>query len=321
MAKKSNKTAHVLNLISSAKSASEPKEEPQENTSATISEDAAASAEPSSIQTSLSQSSKNEELSEKIHDNLLAEFENAFSDTSSKNAQMSEDSNISDISDIPDISEDSIQSEIALSPQDSNDADSAAQNVDDEKTTTDDTSSSATSIQPENAETTLEDIETAPQNMQAKDALQSDDTIVPQETTDHASSVETETESQISTENTAENAQEDALSTVPHFVFVNICEELVKEKTVEYLERFGVCTCSRCVADTMALALSHIQPKYVVMDPDTAVPFLSYYANKLSVNVMTELTKACLTVLAHPRHDPEEAKRELEQQAKQNHAE
>ena len=86
------------------------------------------------------------------------------------------------------------------------------------------------------------------------------------------------------------------------FYFYNICEELIKEKVVEYLERFSVCTCKRCIADTIALTLTNLVPKYVVTDKKDCVPFLSYYDSKFSNNVMTELTKACLTVLSNPRH-------------------
>lgn len=319
MAKKSNKTAHVLNLISSAKSASEAKEAPAQD-------DIVSQGEPSSIQSSLSQSTKNEELSEKIHDNLLAELENHLSTTPEETIQESAsvqnpiidtepaDSSLSSQpeiqnTDIPDQTTEEISS---VSDEKSQIDDTASTNQTDILSSIENTNDTKQIDLPSKEKTTEpEQVDTSTSNSEntISDAASSANTDVA-----ISDNVPESNEGNVS--DVSEN-KEDPLATPPHFVFVNICEELVKEKTVEYLQRFGVCTCSRCVADTMALALTNIQPKYVVMDPDTAVPFLSYYANKLSVNVMTELTKACLTVLAHPRHDPEEAKLELEQQAKQ----
>lgn len=345
MAKKSNKTAHVLNLISSAKPASEAKEEAKEEskqTAAPIHTESVAQAEPSSIQTSLSQNTKNEELSEKIHDNLLAELENSLSvsqndtvptpasETDTKDELSSDtETTENDISEEPVVAEENTTEDIATTDIDSaiEQEDVTEKENDTVQQTTivneDADSSTAENVsKAELSDTELSDTElsdTADVATQQAAAISENTTSDTQENTteiqDTAIQQEATNENAPS-ESSDINNMDDVSSNPPHFVFVNICEELVKEKTVEYLERFGVCTCSRCVADAMALALTNIQPKYVVMDPDTAVPFLSYYANKLSVNVMTELTKACLTVLAHPRHDPEEAKLELERKAK-----
>lgn len=331
MAKKSNKTAHVLNLISSAKPVSEPKE-----TSAQAPDDIVPQVEPSSIQNSLSQSTKNEELSEKIRDNLLAEFENHIPAEQEKHTQEA------DATDATQTAMDTEQTDFSLSHAETNNVDrpdhipAESLETSDEKNLADDaeqtnhnTSLSADENILENADNTTsihpnvnektETPETANIDISTSSDLEKtvSDNVTSQNIPDTANADSADSTQKETTSALDSSVPEDTLSAPPHFIFVNICEELVKEKTIEYLKRFGVCTCSRCVADTMALALTNIQPKYVVMDPDTAVPFLSYYANKLSVNVMTELTKACLTVLAHPRHDPEIAKLELEQQAKQ----
>ncbi len=340
MAKKSNKTAHVLNLISSAKPASESKEEAKEESKQTatpIHTESVAQAEPSSIQTSLSQNTKNEELSEKIHDNLLAELENSLSvsqndtvptpasETDTKDELSSDtETTENDISEEPVVAEENTTEDIATTDIDSaiEQEDVTEKENDTVQQTTivneDADSSTAENVsKAELSDTELSD--TADVATQQAAAISENTTSDTQENTTEIQ--DTAIQQEATNENAPSassdiNNMDDVSSNPPHFVFVNICEELVKEKTVEYLERFGVCTCSRCVADAMALALTNIQPKYVVMDPDTAVPFLSYYANKLSVNVMTELTKACLTVLAHPRHNPEEAKLELERKAK-----
>lgn len=345
MAKKSNKTAHVLNLISSAKPASESKEEAKEESKQTatpIHTESVAQAEPSSIQTSLSQNTKNEELSEKIHDNLLAELENSLSvsqndtvptpasETDIKDELSSDtETTENDILEEPVAAEENTTENIATTGIDSaiEQEDVTEKENDTVQQTTivneDADSNTAENVsKAELSDTELSDTElsdTADVATQQAAAISENTTSDTQENTTEIQDTTIQQEAtneNAPSESSDINNMDDVSSNPPHFVFVNICEELVKEKTVEYLERFGVCTCSRCVADAMALALTNIQPKYVVMDPDTAVPFLSYYANKLSVNVMTELTKACLTVLAHPRHDPEEAKLELERKAK-----
>lgn len=44
------------------------------------------------------------------------------------------------------------------------------------------------------------------------------------------------------------------------FVFYNIMESIVQEKAIKYMKQFGNCTCKRCEADTIALALSKLPP-------------------------------------------------------------
>ncbi len=86
------------------------------------------------------------------------------------------------------------------------------------------------------------------------------------------------------------------------FCYTNVYERIIKSCVMEYLERFGVCTCSRCVADTTALALTNLPSKYIVTDFDNVEPLLSLYESKFEVAIMTELTKACFEVDAHPHH-------------------
>ncbi len=86
------------------------------------------------------------------------------------------------------------------------------------------------------------------------------------------------------------------------FCYTNVYERIIKGCVLEYLERFGVCTCSRCVADTTALALTNLPSKYIVTDFSNVEPLLSLYEHKFEVAIMTELTKACFEVDAHPHH-------------------
>lgn len=88
----------------------------------------------------------------------------------------------------------------------------------------------------------------------------------------------------------------------PDFVYLNIMEEIVKDKIIYFMRQFDVCTCDRCKADTIALAMNGLQPKYIVTTPAAVDPLLSYYTNRLISDVTVEATKACMTIKDNPRH-------------------
>lgn len=88
----------------------------------------------------------------------------------------------------------------------------------------------------------------------------------------------------------------------PAFAAVNIMEQIVKDKIIYYMRQFEVCTCDRCVADTIALTLNGLMPKYIVTTPAAVDPLVSYYTNRLISDVTVEATKACMIVKDNPRH-------------------
>lgn len=87
------------------------------------------------------------------------------------------------------------------------------------------------------------------------------------------------------------------------FEFVNVMERLVAEKVVNYMKQFGVCTCSHCKADVMALALTKLPSKYVVVNKATVSPLINFYANKYAGQITVEITKACIRVNETPHHN------------------
>lgn len=87
------------------------------------------------------------------------------------------------------------------------------------------------------------------------------------------------------------------------FAFVNVMERLVAEKVVNYMEQFGVCTCSHCKADVMALALTKLPSKYVVVNKETVSPLINFYSNKYAGQITVEITKACIRVNETPHHN------------------
>ena len=87
------------------------------------------------------------------------------------------------------------------------------------------------------------------------------------------------------------------------FVFYNIMESIVQEKAIKYMKQFGNCTCKRCEAYTIALALSKLPPKYVVAKADSISPLLNFYEDHYAGQIIVEITKACIVVNKNPRHN------------------
>ena len=101
---------------------------------------------------------------------------------------------------------------------------------------------------------------------------------------------------------TAESISEPETVAAPAFAAVNVMEAIVRDKIIYYMRQFDVCTCDRCVADTIALTLNGLMPKYIVTDPAAVDPLISYYTNRLISDVTVEATKACVIVKEQPRH-------------------
>ena len=76
----------------------------------------------------------------------------------------------------------------------------------------------------------------------------------------------------------------------------------MEDKIIYFMRQFDVCTCDRCVNDTIALTLNGLLPKYLVTTPAAVDPLLSYYTNRLISDVTVEATKACMIVKENPRH-------------------
>ena len=85
--------------------------------------------------------------------------------------------------------------------------------------------------------------------------------------------------------------------------FVNVMEQLILRQDIHgFLKQYNVCTCRRCMSDVCALALTGLPSKYVVVSNDSLSPLLSYYESKYKIYMLTELIKACNLVRENPRH-------------------
>lgn len=90
-------------------------------------------------------------------------------------------------------------------------------------------------------------------------------------------------------------------------LYFNVIQALVEEKAPRYIQMFGLCSCSRCATDVKALALNHLEPKYVTMRQSDRIPMLTVYESRYGAAIFAQLTQACKVVMDHPRHDEGES--------------
>ena len=82
----------------------------------------------------------------------------------------------------------------------------------------------------------------------------------------------------------------------------NVMEALVESKAEKYIDLFGLCPCSRCRTDVVALALTRLPAKYVVATRADLVPLLSVYEGRYNAAVVSQVMRACNRVADQPRH-------------------
>lgn len=111
-------------------------------------------------------------------------------------------------------------------------------------------------------------------------------------------------------EEALKKAEEEALKTAEEkekqvekeYVFLNVMETLVRERVDTYMNQFATCQCSRCKADIIALALTSLPSKYVVVSRNAATPLMNFYSQRYAGVITVEITKACTKVKEHPHH-------------------
>ena len=84
---------------------------------------------------------------------------------------------------------------------------------------------------------------------------------------------------------------------------LNVMERLLNDMNLdEQMEQYGMCRCSRCKADVQALVLTKLPAKYVIVDNTETSPLIGFYKGSFHVRIFTEIMKACMTVKESPRH-------------------
>ncbi len=85
-------------------------------------------------------------------------------------------------------------------------------------------------------------------------------------------------------------------------VLINIMQQLVEELADKYISLFGLCSCSRCRKDVIALTLNELHPRYVVMPMWEFKIRSDMYSNRYSSEITAQLLRACRVVMDSPRH-------------------
>ena len=67
--------------------------------------------------------------------------------------------------------------------------------------------------------------------------------------------------------------------------YINVMQVLVEEKAPKYIQMFGLCPCKHCQADVMALTLSNLVPKYVVLPKRDRIPMLTVYEGRYNSTI------------------------------------
>lgn len=116
-----------------------------------------------------------------------------------------------------------------------------------------------------------------------------------------AADVSTETSHTVSVSTQSAPAAK-APAALPAYQYINVMEYLIQDRLDSAVDMFDMCPCDRCKVDAAALALSNLTPKYIVVNRDHSSPLLNYYSNRYSTDIMTQLTKACTVVKENPRH-------------------
>ena len=86
------------------------------------------------------------------------------------------------------------------------------------------------------------------------------------------------------------------------FKYVNVYEKIVQNKLLSYMKKFNMCMCDRCIVDTFALAVTELPTKIVVVDKKEVFPLINFFEVQNTAIVSTAIIKACMTVNEKPKH-------------------
>lgn len=261
MARKSNKTAHVLNLLSSGQEPEEELEKEEELPAAKP--EAEAAGKPNT---------------EVIEEAAPAEAVSSAAPASPPQPEVPPNISIIDSGALEeDPVADRIREELLknLDPEDAKELETETQTAEPEK-------------------------EEAPKTPAAETtAASAQETLIPKET---------EEEEVLELQEEPEAQAEPPKEPEPEYVMVNVMQRIVEDKIIYFMKQFEVCTCHRCKTDTIALTLSGLPAKYMVMDRHAVDPMISYLTSRLISQVTVEALKACTQVKEHPRHQPGDEK-------------
>ena len=289
MARKSSKTAHVMNLLAGGEAESSKSEAAKENLAASQAAESKGTikeltvlAQQASIQMQDSPLSPSPisiiDLSSSVQDPVAELIKQQLEEDEKKElgngiSEKNEDESMSDTlpapvsENITDVQDLDIQNESSMSDVNAYETAQSNDSVSDELTEPDQISD----------ELTLPDIQDSKEPIQPDNKDSIDSTAPP--VTDIP-----------------------ATPKASNFKYLNVMEHVVENIARDYIGRLGGCTCEHCIADVTALTLNKLTPKYVVVEPPAASPLLNFYSSRFTPQVIVELTKSCFIVKENPHH-------------------
>lgn len=89
---------------------------------------------------------------------------------------------------------------------------------------------------------------------------------------------------------------------IEEVTYLNVMQALVEDRVDKCMKRFNMCACNRCRTDVIALALTSLPAKYIVVPETEGIPMLTIYEGRYEAAVTAQLMWACQKVSSHPRH-------------------
>lgn len=292
MARKSNKTSHVLNLLAGHDNKEKTNAETENTEAAAAKAEDKPGASPQNI--SVIDKTEEDELAHLIQEQLEKELESEQADNRTETVAET----------VSEPTEKAVEETEAQAAEITEEvvAETEAQAAEStEEAVAETEAQAAESTQEVVAETEAQAAETAEET--AAESQSETTKIVEEaaeETAEEAASASQPEKADTIEDIVAETAKKEEPE--PDFVVLNVMEHVVKDKIIYFMRQFDVCTCDRCIADTIALTLNGLAPKYIVTTPAAADPLLSFYTNKFISDMTVEATKACMVIKENPRH-------------------
>ena len=299
MARKSNKTSHVLNLLAGHDNKEKNNAETENTEAAAAKAEDKPGASPQNI--SVIDKTEEDELAHLIQEQLEKELESEQTDNRTKTVEET----------VSEPTEEAVEETEAQAAEITQEvvAETEAQTAEITQEVVAETEAQAAEIIEEAVAETEAQAAEITQEVVAETEAQAAETA--EETASASQSETTKIVEESAAESQSEKAEaiEDIVAEAakkeepePDFVVLNVMEHVVKDKIIYFMRQFDVCTCDRCIADTIALTLNGLAPKYIVTTPAAADPLLSFYTNKFISDMTVEATKACMVIKENPRH-------------------
>lgn len=88
----------------------------------------------------------------------------------------------------------------------------------------------------------------------------------------------------------------------------NFAEDIIKAKAPVIMKNLKMCTCQDCINDVTALTLNHTKPLYTVTEKGQLYQKLTAYEHQYGTDLASQITKACVKVKLNPRHSKKNRK-------------